>query len=126
MTFRIARQDFAIDATAVRGILPARELERVDPNPGLTNFFGPWICGFATLRGRDVPVIDLRAKLNLPHATQGRQSCIVVLEIPGPDGPRLVGFLADRVVDVVPARARDLTGRLRLRRVLDPNFLLGS
>jgi purine-binding chemotaxis protein CheW len=131
MTFRVARQDFAIDAAAVRGILPVRELERVDPNPGLANFFGPWICGFAILRGRDVPIIDLRAKLNLPGASQDRQRCIVVLEIPGFDGPRLAGFLADRVVDVVPARDRDLSnGRLRAtgrtRRILDLDSLLGT
>lgn len=131
MTLCIARQDFAIDSAAVRGILPARELELVESAPGLAGFFGPCICGFATLRGRDVPVIDLRAKLRLPHAAPGRRACIVVVEIPGPGGPRLAGFVADRVSNVVPARARDFShGKLRLtgrpRRLLDLDALLAQ
>ncbi len=130
MTFRVARHDFVMDAAVVRGIVPGRELDRVEPNAGLARYFGKWICGFVTLRGNDVPVIDLRAKLNLPHATQGRSSCIVVVEVPGPDGPRLAGFVADRVADLVQARDRDFSeGRLRLhgrpRRLLDPQSLLG-
>jgi len=129
MTFRVARHDFAIDAAAVRGILPARELDPVESTPNLARYYGKWICGFATLRGNDVPVIDLRAKLNLPHGTQGRSSCIVIVEAPGPDGPRLAGFVADRVADIIEARPRDFVdGRLRLngrpRRLLDPQSVL--
>ncbi|HEY4362709.1 MAG TPA: chemotaxis protein CheW [Bryobacteraceae bacterium] len=129
MTFRVARQDFVMDAAAVRGILPARELYRVESTPGLARYYGKWICGFTTMRGNDVPIIDLRAKLNLPHATQGRNCCIVVVEVPGPDGARLAGFVADRVADIVEARPRDFSdGRLRLhgrpRRLLDPQTLL--
>ena len=129
MTLRVARHDFVMDASAVRGILPARELDPVESTPGLARYYGKWICGFATLRGNDVPIIDLRAKLNLPHSTQGRTSCIVVVEVPGPDGPRLAGFIADRVADIVEVRPRDFVeGRLRLRgrprRLLDLDSLL--
>lgn len=130
LTFRMARQDFAMAASCIRGILPARDMERVsDPAPNLARFFGEWLCGFASVNGRDFPVIDLPAKLGLPHSTRGRNPCIVAVEIPTPDGPRLAGFLADRVSDVVDARERDLQrGKLhtggRTRPVLDPSSLL--
>jgi chemotaxis signal transduction protein len=103
-------------------------------NPQLTRCFSrcfsQWMSGFATLTGRDFPVIDLRSKLGLPHATHGRQPYIVVVEVKTADGPRLVGFIADRVCELVQARERDFhLGKLRLagrpRQVLDPDSLLG-
>jgi chemotaxis signal transduction protein len=127
-------------ASCVRGILPAREMVPVGTHspilvrtfsPGTFSpaMFSPWTSGFASLRGRDFPVIDLRAKLGLPHATHGRQPYIVVVEVQTADGPRLAGFIADRVCELVQARERDFhLGKLRLtgrpRLVLDPNSLL--
>jgi chemotaxis signal transduction protein len=129
LTFRVARHDFAIEASRLRGILPARELEPVAPTPNLARAFGRWTCGFASIQGREIPVIDLRGLLELPHGTHGRHPCIVVVEVPTPEGPGLAGFLADRVTEMIYARERDFSrGKLRLggrpRRVLDPELLL--
>ncbi len=128
LTFRVARHNFAIEASRLRGILPARELEAVAPSPNLARF-GRWTCGFASIRGCEIPVIDLRGQLNLPHGTHGRHPCIIVVEIPTPEGPHMAGFLADRVTEMIYARERDFSrGKLRLggrlRRVLDPELLL--
>jgi chemotaxis signal transduction protein len=131
LIFRVARSDFAIDAALIRGILPAHELQPAVPSPSLYRFFGPWTCGFASLRGQEFPVIDLRGRLNLPHAMHGRHPCIVAIETGTPEGPRLAGFIADHVSQVVYARDRDLSfGKLyrgrRSRCVLDPAVLLAT
>lgn len=89
------------------------------------------MCGFASIRGRDIPVIDLRARLKLPHGTYRRHPCIIVVEIASEDGPRLVGFIADRVTETIFAGKRDFShGKLRLsgrlREVLDPETLLAA
>ena len=81
--------------------------------------------GFAILRGGCFPVLDLRAKLGLPHASLGREPYIVAVEVEG----RLVGFIVDRVCGVVKARERDFrAGKLcasgRPREVLDPKCLV--
>jgi chemotaxis signal transduction protein len=112
ITFRIARLDFAIRADCVRGILPLKEM-----NPA---------TGFAILNGGCFPVLDLRAKLRLPHATQGPAPYILAVEVES----RLVGFIVDRVCGVVKARERDFrSGKLcvsgRPRELLDPKFLVG-
>ncbi len=106
-----------------------RELEPVAPSPSFTRCFGEWTCGFVILRGRDVPVVDLRIRLNLAHGARGRHPCIVVVEIATEDGPRLAGFLADRVADIVHARERDFVhGKLRFGRrslhLFDPELLI--
>ncbi len=112
----------------VRGILPAHEMTPFDseefPNRGS-------ICGVASLRGRDLPVIDLRGKLGIAHGTHGRQPCVVVVEVAVDSAPRLLGFVADRISEVVRLRDRDFkngSARVngRARRVLDPETIMSG
>jgi chemotaxis signal transduction protein len=127
LTFRLARREFAVDASRVRAILPFHELAPIGPRAGGRT---GWLAGFASLEGGlHFPVIDLAAKLRLPAAARARQPSIVVLETATPDGLRLAGFVADGVSDVVTARERDFrSGKLRMggrpRRVLDPDSIL--
>lgn len=113
-----------MEASCVRGILPARESAPVETA-------GRWLIGFATLSGRNFPVIDLRAKLGLPLGTHGRHPYIVAVEVKTCDGPRLAGFIADGVSELVQARERDFhLGKLRLggrpRLVLNPESLFSA
>jgi chemotaxis signal transduction protein len=120
LTFRVARQDFAIDAGRVRGILPSHDLVMVPRTR-------PALAGIASLGGRPLAVFDLRVKLGLPQGSQGSQPRIVVIEVIVGEGRRhLAGFIADRVSDVVMYRDRDLShgalrGNGRPRRLLDPD-----
>ncbi len=97
----------------VRGILPVHQMTKIAAHE--------WICGFASVSGRDFPVVDLRAKLRIPHGSHGREPFILVVQIE----EKLVGFIADRVSEVLDLRARDFqNGAIRThgraRRVLDP------
>ena len=134
-------------ASRVRGILPAHDVIAIVPpqspdrQPGVTNSgpglsnSGPglsnsgMICGVATLRGRDFPVVDLRGKLGIAHGSHGRQPCVIVVEVEGGSGSRLLGFVADRISEVLTLRDRDFrNGSVRLngraRRVLNPDLIL--
>jgi chemotaxis signal transduction protein len=145
LTFRVARQDFAMLTSRVRGILPAREMIHIDAPefstsrpafvtaefsnsaPGFSN--SAMICGVASLRGRDFPVVDLRGKLGIAHGSHGRQPCLIVVEAGSGSGARLIGFVADRISEVLMLRDRDFRkGSVRVngrsRRVLDPDLIL--
>ncbi len=94
----------------VRGILPMHELSPLHVTHA-------WLCGFASIAGR--------AKLGIARGSHGREPFIVVVETEG----HLVGFIADRVSQVVDARARDFrNGMLRTpgrpRKVLDPDRIM--
>lgn len=119
LTFRVARQDFAMNIAFVRGILPMHQMTAIQAPGELP------ICGFAAVGGSDFPVIDLRAKLGIPHGTHGREPFIIAVESEG----RLVGFVSDRVSEVLNLRARDfhngaVRGHGRPRRVLDPDRIM--
>jgi chemotaxis signal transduction protein len=106
LTFRIGRQDLAIEAGMVKAIIPAHDLlsaEHPDPE---------WLVGESRLRGEPFPVIDLRLRLRLRHGISGRNPCIVVVH-----NGMLMGFLADSVSDIVRARAHDYrNGKLQIGR----------
>ncbi len=119
ITLRVARQDFIMDATRVRGLLPVDDVLPLDPPQ-------EWIIGIAAIRGHDFPVVDLRGKLGIAKGSHGRTPCIVVVEVAG---PRLVGFIADRVSEVLNLRNVDAAAKTmritgRTRRVLDPDQIL--
>jgi purine-binding chemotaxis protein CheW len=118
LTFRVARQDFAMSADCVRGILPVHEMVALETPHH-------WICGFASVGGRDFPVLDLRAKLGIAHGSHGREPFIIGVET----GGRLAGFIADRISEVLELRARDfrngaVRGHGRPRKVLDPEQIM--
>jgi chemotaxis signal transduction protein len=117
LTFRVARQDLAMEAACIRGILPLTDLE-----PAAAGRSG--LLGLASLKGQMVGVIDLRSRLGLAHAGQGSQPKIVVLEFTAGTRQLLLGFVADRISDVVIYRDRDLRsgalrGKGRPRRLID-------
>jgi chemotaxis signal transduction protein len=119
LTLRIARQEFVLDAACVRGLLPRHDLATLEiPHA--------WLLGFTALRGRDLPVVDLRAKLGLAPGSRGKGPCIVIVEA---EGGRLLGFVADRVSEIMVLRAHDFNGdaarvKGRLRRLLHPAEIL--
>jgi chemotaxis signal transduction protein len=109
-------------ADCVRSILPVHEMMALETP---RNF----ICGFAAVGGRDFPVLDLRAKLDIPHGSHGREPFIIVVHSENTTGGRLVGFIADRISEVLELRSRDfrngaVRGHGRPRRVLDPDQIM--
>jgi len=118
LTFRVARQDFAMSADYVRGILPVHEMVALETPDHL-------ICGFASVGGQEFPVLDLRAKLGIPHGSHGREPFIIVVET----GGRMSGFIADRISEVLELRTRDfrngaVRGHGRPRKVLDAEQIM--
>ena len=96
-----------MEAGCIRGILPLTDLE-----PAAAGRRG--FLGLTSLKGQIVGVIDLRTKLGLTHVGQGSAPKIVVLELTTGARQHLVGFVADRISDVVIYRDRDLrSGALR-------------
>lgn len=93
VTLGIDREVFAVPVETVVEVLDARPIFRVPEAPA-------HMIGLIDVRGRGVPVVDLRVKLGLPSTAATENTRILVLEVPV-DGRRLVlGLLVDRVFEV--------------------------
>jgi len=84
---------FAVDVRMVNEILDMRPVAHIPNAP-------PFLVGMIDVRGRNVPVLDLRIKLGLPVAATTERTRILVLETEV-DGRSLpLGLLADQVYEV--------------------------
>ena len=79
--------------------LPASEVLAMESYTGATVVPGaaPYVAGLVQIRGRVVPVIDLRARFGLPAIEPTLDSRVVVVQV----GNRTVGLLADSAREVV-------------------------
>ena len=93
VTLGIDREVFAVPVETVLEILDMRELFRVPDAPA-------HLAGLIDVRGRSVPVIDLRVKLGLPAAAVTEGTRIMVLEVPIGGRQLVLGLVADRVYEV--------------------------
>lgn len=90
VTFQVGAEEYAVDILAVQEINRMMTLTRVPQSP-------PEVEGVINLRGKIIPVIDLRKRFAFGSAERSADSRIVVVEVRG----HVVGFTVDRVNEVL-------------------------
>lgn len=90
LTFHLNGQTYGLPISTVREI---NRMAEITPVPRVPEF----VVGVMNLRGKVVPVLDLRKRLGLPATAPTKESCIVVVE--GPEGE--VGMIVDSVAEVI-------------------------
>lgn len=90
VTFRIGDEEFGVDILAVQEIIRMLQITMVPRAP----FF---IEGVINLRGKVIPVINMRTRFNKPSVEHNADTRIVVMEL----GQKIVGFLVDAVSEVL-------------------------
>lgn len=90
VTFEVAGEEFAVDILAVQEINRMMDLTRVPHSPAEVE-------GVINLRGKIIPVIDLRKRFNMEVSERSEANRIIVVEVVG----RVVGFIVDRVHEVL-------------------------
>jgi len=90
VNFDIANEEFGVDILKVQEIIRVLEVTRVPNCPA-------FVEGVINLRGKIVPVVDLRLRFNLPQIEKDNNTRIIVVELE----EKTVGFLVDRVKEVI-------------------------
>lgn len=86
----IEGEEYGLDIGSVQEIIRLQEITRV---PHAT----PFIFGVINLRGRVIPVLDIRKRFNLPTGDYGETTRIIITDSQG----TLVGILVDSVSEVI-------------------------
>ncbi|MFT7519045.1 MAG: purine-binding chemotaxis protein CheW [Kiritimatiellia bacterium] len=90
LSFRLAEETYAIEIAAVTEIIGLQSFTAVPDVP-------PFIRGVINLRGRVIPIMDVRARFQLEPHDYDKRACIIVIHHRGEQ----VGLVVDRVKDVV-------------------------
>ena len=102
LTFSLANEAFGIPVLKVREIITMLHITMVPQMP-------PYVRGVINLRGKVIPVIDLRTKLRLPEAQITDSSCIIVVQLAMAGGElKHAGLIVDAVEEVANVAAEDI------------------
>lgn len=93
VTLGMGDEVFAVPVASVHEVLDLCPMTRVPNAP-------PSMRGMIDVRGRAVPVVDLRMKLGMTPIAETLNTRIVVVELDDGAGPAVIGMLADRVFEV--------------------------
>ena len=90
VTFAISEEEFGIDILKVQEIIRTMAITKVPNSP-------PYVEGVINLRGKVIPVIDLRGRFNMESRIHDRQTRIIVIDLHG----MIIGFVVDGVSEVL-------------------------
>ncbi len=106
------------------GILKVKEIIGMMPVTSIPKA-PDYVKGVINLRGKVIPVVDLRRKFVMEEKGYTERTCIIVVEIAGPSGPILVGLVVDSVSEVLNIKATELEDTPNFGANLDTGYILG-
>lgn len=90
VSFKIGNEEFGVDILKVQEINKMVEITKIPNSP-------PFVEGVINLRGKIIPIIDLRTRLGLDKIEQTKDTRIIVVEVEN----RILGFIVDSVSEVL-------------------------
>jgi purine-binding chemotaxis protein CheW len=119
LTFALAAEAYGVPVLKVREIITMLPITSVPQMP-------PHVKGVINLRGKVIPVIDLRTKLGLPDSSPSENNCIVVVQLPARGGElRNIGLIVDAVEEVTNVAAEDIEPPPDFGGTVGVEYLLG-
>jgi purine-binding chemotaxis protein CheW len=118
LTFMLGDEDYGLEILKVREIIGMMDITAIPQTP-------PYIKGVINLRGRVIPVIDLRLKFGLPSLDYGERTCIIVADVAGGDGPMQMGVVVDAVSEVMHVSSEEIEPPPSFGTGLSTSYLLG-
>jgi purine-binding chemotaxis protein CheW len=94
LTFTLGNEEYGVPVLKVREIIKVMDITQVPQVP-------PHVLGVINLRGKVIPVIDLRRKFGFPSLEYSDRTCIVVADVDLAPGTAMMGIVVDSVSDVL-------------------------
>jgi purine-binding chemotaxis protein CheW len=118
LTFSLASEEYGIGILKVKEIIGMMAITMVPQAP-------PYVKGVVNLRGKVIPVIDLRLKFGMEEIGYTDRTCIIVMEIKTTTGTVLMGIIVDAVSEVLNVKAADIEDSPTFGATMNTDFILG-
>ena len=114
VSFNIGSEEFGVDILKVQEINRMVEITRVPQAP-------PYVEGVINLRGKVIPIIDLRKRFNMEEKEYDKNTRIVVVDISG----NIVGMVVDSVSEVLRLPANTIEPPLEIVASINSEYIKG-
>jgi purine-binding chemotaxis protein CheW len=118
LTFKLGKEEFGIEVLRVREIMGVQDITAVPGTP-------PHLKGVINVRGKIIPVVDLRLKFALPDAPFTQSTCIILVQVMQDGESAMIGVIVDCVSEVLNLAASDIEDSPDFGEGKTNSFVLG-
>lgn len=114
LTFALGKEDYGLEILKVREIIGMMNITAVPQVPG-------YVKGVINLRGKVIPVIDLRLKFGMKEIDTTVETCIIVINL----NEVLIGIIIDKVKEVLDIKQENIEPAPNLGSGIHTDYILG-
>ena len=118
LTFILDEEEYGIGILKVKEIIGMMPVTSVPRTPD-------FVKGVINLRGKVIPVVDLRLKFAMESISYTDRTCIIVVEIDSNSETVLIGIVVDAVSEVLNIQGEEIEDAPQFGTSLDTNYILG-
>jgi purine-binding chemotaxis protein CheW len=118
LTFTLAEEEYGIGILKIKEIIGMMPITTVPQTP-------KFVKGVINLRGKVIPVIDLRLRFGMESMDYTERTCIIVVEIDGTTSTVQIGIVVDAVSEVLNITGKDIEDTPTFGAKLNTNYILG-
>ena len=118
LTFTLADEEYGIGILKVKEIIGIMAITTVPQTP-------EYMKGVINLRGKVIPVVDLRLKFGMASMDYTERTCIIVVEIDGDNRRIQMGIVVDSVSEVLNIKGGDIEDAPNFGSRLNTDYILG-
>ena len=118
LTFKLGAEEFGLEILKVQEIIKMMDVTRVPRTPD-------YVRGVINLRGKVIPVVDLRLKFEMDLKETTEKTCVIVVQVKRRDSRVTMGIIVDEVSEVLDVAGEQIEPPPEFGGVVDTSFILG-
>jgi purine-binding chemotaxis protein CheW len=118
LTFTLADEEYGIGILKIKEIIGMMPITPVPQTPG-------FVKGVINLRGKVIPVVDLRLRFGMEEIDYTERTCIIVVEIAGTGTTVQIGIVVDSVSEVLNIKGDEIEDTPTFGTKLNTDYILG-
>ena len=118
LTFKLGQEEFGLEILKVQEIIKMMEITKVPRTPD-------FVRGVINLRGKVIPVTDLRLKFSMEALATTDKTCVIVVQVKKGEGHITTGIIVDEVSEVLDVLADQIEPAPEFGSSVDTSFILG-
>jgi purine-binding chemotaxis protein CheW len=118
LTFKLGAEEYGLEILKVQEIIKMMDITKVPRTP-------EFVRGVINLRGKVIPVVDLRLKFNMEAKAATEKTCVIVVQVAHAGGRVTMGTIVDEVSEVVDIVGEQIEPAPEFGTTVDTDFILG-
>ena len=118
LTFELGDESYGLQILKVQEIIKMQEITKVPRTPD-------YVKGVINLRGKVMPVIDLRTTFGMEEVEASRDTCIIVVQVQRGETSVILGVIVDKVSEVLEIGAEEIEPAPSFGTQVETHFILG-